>query len=355
MRLSTTLMAVFFLLSIQTQARETVVKKITNDVIVVTPDKKQLHTLGWPNDIINSIAVNTSDGIVLIDTQNSPANARLIKSAVTNYFNDSTFVYVVNTHGHSCHSGGNCIFDQDHIVAQTNSAGEIKNYDDLFLGQTVDFLRKEIYHKSIILDTISTAGVLSDSINQAIDLYKFYENDLINNYQARYPDLTFDDTLTLSPGNKTIKLSYMGKGHGDADITVYIKQDKILCTGNLFHLGSYQEEGMPTFYQNRVNDISHWISTLETVLDKKNEIDDVISTHGKHPFTRENMEFILEYCKEVKKQVKAAKSKSLTIESVQDIESFKPLFNQYKRVVSVNDAVKEMHAKNISNIWKHVE
>ena len=354
MRFSMVFISAILLFNVQLWARDAVVKKITNDVIVVTPAKKLLHTLGWPNDIINSVAIKTDDGIVLVDTQNSPANAQLIKSTITNYFNDSTFVYIINPHGHSCHSGGNCIFDQDHIIAQRNSATEIKNYDDLFLGQTVEFLRKEIYHRTNILDTITTAGVLSDSITEAIDLYKFYENDLINNYRARYPDITFDDTLTVFPGQKTIQLSYMGKGHGDADIVVYIKEDKVLCTGNLFHLGSYEEETMPSFYQNRVNEIDHWIATLESVLDKKNAIDDVISTHGKHPFKRENMEFILDYCKAVKEQVTEAKRSHYSMEQVQDISSFKSIFDEYRQIISINDGVKQMHARNISIIWKYI-
>ncbi|MDA3930950.1 MAG: MBL fold metallo-hydrolase [Prolixibacteraceae bacterium] len=337
-----------------TFARETVVKKITKDVITVTPGKNQLHTLGWPNDIINSIAVKTTKGIVLIDTQNSPANARLIKKKIIQTLNDSTFVYVVNTHGHSCHSGGNCIFEQDNIVAHTNSATEIKDYDDLFLGQTVDFLRKKIYHKTNILDTITATGVLSDSINKAIDLYKFYENDLINNYQARYPDITFDDTLTLTPGNKTIKLSYMGKGHGDADIVVYIKEDKVVCTGNLFHLGSYKEEAMPSFYKNRENDVEHWIETLAALLDDKNEIDYVISTHGKKPFERKNLQFILDYCTIVNEKIKAAKKSVIALEVLQNTELFEDFFKNNTNILRLNDTIKEMHAKNIAIAWKYI-
>jgi glyoxylase-like metal-dependent hydrolase (beta-lactamase superfamily II) len=324
-------------------------------VIVISPDKKQLHTLGWPNDIINSIALKTSKGIVLIDTQNSPANAQLIKKAAIEEFADTTFVYIINTHGHSCHSGGNCIFDENTIVAQSNSMGEIEDYDNLFLGQTVEFLRKKIYNKTNILDTITVKGALSDSLHEAIDLYQFYEADLINNYRARYPDITFNDTLTLSANNKTIQLSYMGKGHGDADILVYLKEDKVLCTGNLFHLGSYDEEEMPSFYLNRENEIDKWIKTLSEVLEENEDIRYVISTHGKKPFKRSNIEFINDYCKAVRSKVKEAKANHQDIETVQDIEAFKPLFDQYRNVLNISSKVKEMHARNIGIIWKYIE
>ena len=349
------LFILLIIVCIAAQAKQTITKKITGDVITVSPNKKQLHTLGWPNDIINSIAVKTAAGIVLIDTQNSPANARLIKSAVTDQFHDTTFVYVINTHGHSCHSGGNCVFDQDKIVAQANSIGEIKDYDALFLGQTVEYLRKKIYHKTTVLDTISQSSAFADSINEAIALYKFYEDDLINNYRARYPDQTFTDSLTLTPGNKTIKLMYMGKGHGDADIAVYIKEDKVLCTGNLFHLGSYSEESMPSFYLNRENDIDHWIKTLSSILRKENEIDYVLTTHGKKAFGRDNIEFINEYCKLVREKVKEAKINNQPMESVQNIDLFKPLFKSYSNLININQRVEEMHARNIGIIWKYIE
>lgn len=339
-------------------ARNTVVKQITPDVITISPDRKQLETLGWPNDIINSVAVKTSKGIVLIDTQNSPANANLIKAEITKRFNDTTFVYIVNTHGHSCHSGGNCVFDQNNIVAHVNSIGEIKNYDDIFLGQTVDFLRKKIYHQYNVLDTFKVAASLpevSDSINESIALYRFYEDDLINNYHVRYPDMTFEDTLTLDAGNKTIKLTYMGKGHGDADIMVYIKEDKVLCTGNLFHLGAHQVDAMPSFYLNRVNEIERWIKTLSTFLEQESEVKQVLTTHGKQPFNRDNIVFINEYCKVVLREIKAAKAAKQPVESVQDFEKFENFFKEYRHVLSVNQRVKEMHARNIGIMWRHIQ
>lgn len=332
-----------------------VIKNVTNNVFTITPGRKQLHTLGWPNDIINSVVIHTKKGIVLVDTQNSPANANLIKAGIEEKLNDSTFVYVINTHGHSCHSGGNCVFNKDHIVAQKNSLAEIKDYDDLFLGQTVDFLRKKIYYKTFVLDTITQEGKLSDSIKQAIDLYKFYENDLINNYKVRMPDLTFDDTLTLKSGDTTFKLTYMGKGHGNADITVYVPEEKVICTGNLFHLGSYSNEGMPTFYVNRVNDIDRWIKSLSYILDNFRDINYMITTHGKRPLGLRNLEFVRDYCVKVRETVAEAKEKRIPIEAIQKIDNFRPVFDQYKDVVSINNNTEEMHAKNISIIWDFIK
>jgi len=332
-----------------------VTKEITKNVFTITPGRKQLHTLGWPNDIINSVVINTGKGIILVDTQNSPANAQLIKTGIVETLHDSTFAYIINTHGHSCHSGGNCVFSQNKIVAQVNSHAEIRDYDELFLGQTVEFLRQKIYYKSFVLDTIKTEGVFADSIKQAIDLYKFYETDLLNNYKVRYPDLTFEDTLTLNSGNITAKLTYMGHGHGDADVSVFIPEEGVLCTGNLFHLGSYSEESMPSFYPNRVNEIDKWIKSLNVVLDEKNDIRYVLTTHGKNPLNRRSIEFVRDYCVAIRNLVSEAKKNNLSMEQFQKIDSIKTVFDKYSDVVRLNNKTEEMHARNISIIWKFVK
>jgi glyoxylase-like metal-dependent hydrolase (beta-lactamase superfamily II) len=206
-----------------------------------------------------------------------------------------------------------------------------------------------------VLDTIKTEGVLADSIKQAIDLYKFYETDLLTNYKVRYPDRTFDDTLTLSAGNITVKLTYMGKGHGDADVSVFIPEEGVLCTGNLFHLGSYSEESMPSFYLNRVNDIDKWIKSLNVLLNEINDIRYVLTTHGKKPLTRRSIEFVRDYCTAVSELVGEAKKKNLPMEQLQKTDGFKALFDKYNDVISRNKKVEEMHARNISIIWKFVK
>jgi glyoxylase-like metal-dependent hydrolase (beta-lactamase superfamily II) len=350
-----TIILVLNFLTISLRANRPVVHEYSPSLVGVSPSKKQLQSLGWPNDIINSYAIKTSEGIVLIDTQNSPANARTIKWAVTEQFGDTSFVFIINTHGHSAHSGGNCIFPQDHIVAHVNSIGEIRNYDDLFLGQTVEFLRKKIIYTNNVLDTISTNTALADSIQESIDIYRSVENDLVDNYRARYPDITFDDRKTLTAGNRTIELVYMGKGHGDSDIAVYVPEEKALFTGNLFHLGAFQEASMPSFYAFRDNEIKKWISSLTHLLDPKREIKYVLTTHGKKPLKRDDLQFVLDYCKAVQEIVRKAKLNNMPIEEARNIQLVKPVFNQYSSVISINKKTEEMHERNIGIIWKHIQ
>jgi cyclase len=336
-------------------AQKPVIKDITSSVITVTPPKKHLHTLGWPNDIINSVAVKTSKGLVIIDTQSTPMNARSVKSAINEYFNDSVYVFVINTHGHSAHTAGNIVFSESQVVAQINSIEEIRNYDNIFLGQTVDYLRKKIYNRTSQLDTTNLKGELKDSLMAAIDLYRGYENDLIDNYKPRTPDVTFEDRLMLGAENTTFELFFMGSGHSNADIVVYIPEQKVLCTGNLFHLGSFDTGAMPSFYLHRTNDIEKWISTLTEVLKSEREIKYVLTTHGKRPFKKRDMEFILAYCKAVNTEVKKTKAEGGSLNDLMELSVFNAVIRDYYDVVGISKATQAMHARNMGIIWDYIK
>lgn len=345
----------FLFLSTVGSPQNPVLKEITNGVVTVTPNKKKLQSLGWANDIINSVAIYSSKGIVLVDTQNTPSNALQIKKAISTYFSDTTFVYVINTHGLVCHTGGNVVFDRDKIVGHINAVDEIHDFDDFFLGQTVDFLRKRNFARETQLDTMQNKqNAFSDSIKESIDLFTMYENDLIENYKPRVPDVTFEDRLQLTSGDITIDLFYMGVGHSSADVSVYFPEKKVLCTGNLFHLGSFDNGAMPSFYIHRDNEIEKWISSLEYILEHC-DIKYVLTTHGKKPFEKRDLKFILAYCKAVKAEVEAVKAEGRSLNDIIDISAFSNLFREYSDVVKTNENTQEMHARNMGIIWDHIK
>jgi len=49
------------------------------------------------------------------------------------------------------------------------------------------------------------------------------------------PTVTFDDTYTLSVGDQTLELSYVGAFHSKGDILIYAPQQKVLMVVDVFH------------------------------------------------------------------------------------------------------------------------
>ena len=69
------------------------------------------------------------------------------------------------------------------------------------------------------------------------------------------PTKTFKDTLTLHAGGKTIELAYLGRGHTDGDIIVYLPIERILFGGDLLY-----RDGFPWLGDGYTSD---WIETLK--------------------------------------------------------------------------------------------
>ncbi len=56
-----------------------------------------------------------------------------------------------------------------------------------------------------------------------------------NDQNRPVPTVTFDDTYTLSVGDQTLELSYVGAFHSKGDILIYAPQQKVLMVVDVFH------------------------------------------------------------------------------------------------------------------------
>jgi glyoxylase-like metal-dependent hydrolase (beta-lactamase superfamily II) len=150
----------------------------------------------------------TGKGVVVVDTLLVPMfGNEVIKEikAIT----DKPVTYVINTHWHTDHVGGNEAFTpQARIIAHR------------FTGDVIAKRRQE-----------QDEGKVDESLKQLGD-FKFTP-----------PDITFDEHMKLHMGDKVIELKFLGGGHSGGDIVVYLPKEKVLFSGDLFMKGS----GMPDY------------------------------------------------------------------------------------------------------------
>ncbi len=129
-----------------------------------------------------NITVFTSDhGVLIVDTKLTPEYdtwMKLLRSVT-----DQPIRYVINTHFHPDHTGGN-------------------------VG--VESLGAEI---------IATENV---------------RKRLSKTQQMGLPMVTFDDHMNIYFAGKTLQLYYYGRGHTDGDLVIYIPEEKIVLPGDLF-------------------------------------------------------------------------------------------------------------------------
>ena len=75
---------------------------------------------------------------------------------------------------------------------------------------------------------------------------------------ARLPQITYRDRLTIHLGGKEIQVLYLGKGHTRSDSIIFVPQDRIAYVSELFFSDQF-------LYINDGYGVS-WLKTLDAVV-----------------------------------------------------------------------------------------
>jgi glyoxylase-like metal-dependent hydrolase (beta-lactamase superfamily II) len=219
-------------------------------------------------------AIETQKGIVVIDAGISNGLTSKYRKIIENEFQRNDFAYLINTHGHPDHNGGNSVFAEAVIIGHENSLQEIsdKRKDPekvkSYLLKIVDDYEKEL--QKLEPGTDEWTEVFCQKAR-----YQYAYNDVLNNFSVAKPEVTFNDTLTISMGDATLSMIYFGKAHTNSDIIVNIPELKLLMTGDLFFSG-----GKPSIDDASIQDVERWKTVMQWISVRWNEIDKVIGGHG---------------------------------------------------------------------------
>jgi cyclase len=175
----------------------------------------------------------TRDGVVLIDDMFDRNHADIL--ARVKSVTDQPLRYVINTHQHDDHAGGDFkMLPIAEVIAHQNVYANLKN------------LKRPYYE-----DTPGTPIGL--------------------------PRVTFSDRLDLHVGGKDVEVHYFGRGHTSGDAIIYFPELKAIHTGDLFI--SSTQPGVPIYVDSvQGGSLLEWTRTLERTLQL--DFDIVIPGHG---------------------------------------------------------------------------
>jgi glyoxylase-like metal-dependent hydrolase (beta-lactamase superfamily II) len=130
--------------------------------------------------------------------------------------------------------------------------------------------------------------------------------------KAMLPNETVAHGHEMRIGGKTIRSSYLGRGHTDGDLAVLFVEDRVLVTGDLVWNRHY-----PNIDLEAGGTIREWQTTIDELL--KLDFDRVIPGHG--PATdregiRAFQRFLAELWRESESAVRAGKSLDETLATV---------------------------------------
>lgn len=249
-----------------------------------------LVSLGY--DAVTAIA--SQKGIVIIDAGMSNSLTTKYRKIIEQAFGRNDFAYLINTHSHPDHVGGNQVFSDAAIIGQENCASEMAEYwKDRKKIQ--DGLAKIIQRRQKDLDGLDPGSEewIEIFCKKACSQYAY--DDLAKDRIVTIPNHAFRDSLTLPLGDLTLSLIYFGPAHSRSDILIHIPELKLLMTGDLFSSGGYvslDRELVKKDAERRARAVA-WI------MSRRDKIETIIGGHGQI-MTRKDLNIFIEYLKEIK-------------------------------------------------------
>jgi len=191
----------------QNQPQPLNMQKVTDNLYVIIGDGG------------NSAFMPTSEGVILVDDKFAADAPQIVAKVKT--VTDKPIRYVLNTHQHGDHTGGN-----EAMLAA---------------------------HAEIIIQKNARANMVTGK-------------------QPGLPRITFTDESQVFLGGREVQARYLGRGHTNGDAVIYFPSEKVLHTGDLFVVGA------PFCDVNNGGSIKEWAQTLQKAL--QNDFDTVIPGHG---------------------------------------------------------------------------
>jgi glyoxylase-like metal-dependent hydrolase (beta-lactamase superfamily II) len=303
----------------------------------------------------NLTAIRSEKGLVIIDTEMSPRVMAPIKERIERQFGRSDWAYVINTHAHMHHAGGNSLFRNAVVVGHENLAEDMqwlidKQTDPDRRRMDLDGAARTLQTLRANLGQVAGNRTYTRMIQGEIRFWELYIEDVETGYELVRPSLTFADRHTLDLGDLTLELAFFGKGHSLSDILIYIPQERLLVTGAI----AYQRAHLPEIGErSEIQDVQRFFTVLDELLDPAMQIDRVVPSHSP-PLRKSDLVPVRAYYEKMLTGVQAAQREGLSFEQAAERLAQRRAFAGYLEPPPGHWA-HGMHRRNLRNLWRIVQ
>jgi glyoxylase-like metal-dependent hydrolase (beta-lactamase superfamily II) len=202
--------------------------------IRTSPLRDDLHLLQSEGG--NIVVFTGADGTLMVDDEYQELNAKLLIAVAK--LTDRPVRFVINTHWHSDHTGGNEAFGR---------AGAV-----------------------IIAHESSGRRMATDQVMSLYGRQPAYA-------PVGQPKITFSTSMQLHHNGETIELIHVAPGHTDGDTVVFFRDHNILMTGDLFVGYEYRP---PYFDDRNGGSLKGMIAGVQAILDLIDDKTTIVPGHG---------------------------------------------------------------------------
>jgi glyoxylase-like metal-dependent hydrolase (beta-lactamase superfamily II) len=246
----------------------------------------------------NTTVVIGDREVLVVDSGYLPSSAREDLDQIRRWTRKPVR-YLVNTHWHPDHIRGNASYARAFpgvaVIAQDATPDLERGFDEPNLVRyraRVATLRRELERGRAADGTPLTperrAEATADLARRAPVAREF------ERFAPVYPTVTFDRSMTVDLGGRTVRLEHLGRGHTVGDIIAYLPEERIVIAGDLV------AHPVPYFFAGQPYDE---IATLEALLAMNPRI--IVPGHGQVLHDTEYVSRTLELLRDARRQVVA--------------------------------------------------
>jgi len=255
----------------------------------------------------NAAIITLGDSVLVVDTHSKPSAARALIEQIKK-LTPKPVKYVVNTHFHWDHYQGNEAYPSSwpagiEIISSEATRNNIQRLGIPRIKNEIVTIPQEIAGLKTDLEKAPAdqKSAIQENIRQAEDY--FGELKLM---QVTLPTMTFDRSLILRRGARTVEILWLGRAHTDGDVFVFLPNEKVLVTGDALHGWTpFMGDSFPY----------DWIQTLDAA--EKLNFDSVLGGHGDVMHGKQKFELWKEYFQDLMERTAAAYAEGATLEQAQ--------------------------------------
>ena len=154
----------------------------------------------------NSGVIVGDESVMVIDTQATPVMAQKVIDCVRGV-TDKPIKHVVLTHYHAVRVLGASAYKPENIIASRGT-------HELIVERGQQDYESEVGRFPRLFDSVESVPGLT------------------------WPNIVFDETLTMYRGGKEVEILHLGRGHTKGDTVVWLPDEKVLFSGDLVEYGA---------------------------------------------------------------------------------------------------------------------
>jgi glyoxylase-like metal-dependent hydrolase (beta-lactamase superfamily II) len=311
----------------------------------------------WIGDHVSStsiLAFATERGIVVVDTLGVPKVDAKLREVIARELGRNDFAFLINTHEHADHTGGNSVYSDCTIVGHELIADGLvaiaerrERLLEWYPGRIAD-LEKEF--QGLDPDDPKAAVIEEDLIYNRLVL-----EAVTAGRKLVAPTLTFSDRMTLDLGDTTFELSYIGGMHTASDAAIFVPEHGLLLTGDtMADVWLTDRPGCLAAFMVRdgmMHDFPRWLANWDRLLADKESITTLLPGHWNGELSIEGAEARVEYVRAlwdgIHDDFEAGKG-------LGEVQAEYQLDTRFPALVDSPGFNQQQHYASVTELWKEI-